>query len=288
MGARMSKRAAESHLSPCAPPYLLGTDAKEFERLKAQHQVWSSATSRLWDLAKFGPGSRLLDLGCGPGFAAIELADRVGAEGGVLAVDESERFIDSLVCEGTRLGLSQLTARVERVETLTLVPESLNGVFARWLFCFLPDPAAVVARVVPGLCAGGRFVVQDYLNYRATTLQPRGPAFDRVIRAVEASWRRTGAALDIGGRLPRLLAEHDCRVRQLVPLVHYATPGTPFWEWPKRFFFGYVPRLVTEGLLTEAERSAFEDEWAQREGEPGSFLSLPPMVGIVAEKVRRR
>ena len=281
----MSKRATESHLLPGAPSYLLGTGTKEFERLKAQHQVWSGETSRLWDLAKFGPGTRLLDLGCGPGFAAIALADRVGAAGSVLAVDESARFIDSLVCEVTRLGLSQLTARVERVEALTLVPGTLDGVFARWLFCFLPDPAAVVARVVLGLRPGGRFVVQDYLNYRSTTLQPRGPAFDRVIRAVETSWQRTGAALDIGGRLPRLLAEHDCRVRQLVPLVHYATPGTPFWEWPKRFFFGYVPRLVTEGLLTDDERRAFEDEWAQREREPGSFLSLPPMVGIVADKV---
>ena len=82
----MSKRSTEKRLSLGAPPYLLGTDTKEFERLKAQHQVWSGATSRLWDLAKFGPGTRLLDLGCGPGFAAIELADRVGADGGAVAV----------------------------------------------------------------------------------------------------------------------------------------------------------------------------------------------------------
>ena len=280
----MSERAAAGQLSP-GSPYLLGTDIKESERLKAQHQVWSAATNELWDHAEFGPGTSLLDLGCGPGFAAIELAGRVGSSGAVLAIDESTRFIDSLVREVTRRELRQLTARVERVEALTLERGSLDGVFARWLFCFLVDPDVVVARVANGLRPGGRFVVQDYLNYRATTLHPRSFAFDRVIAAVEASWHRTGAALDVGGQLPGLLARHGCRVRQLVPLVHYARPGTPFWGWPKRFFFGYVPRLVAEGLLTDTERREFEDEWGQRERDPGAFLSVPPMVGIIAEKV---
>ena len=264
--------------------YLLGTDPEEGRRLEAQHRVWSAETRDLWDRAGFGAGTSLLDLGCGPGFASIELARRVGADGRVLAVDESGRFIDALDREKRRLGLDQLTARVEDVEQLRLDPGSLDGVFARWLFCFLPDPGAVIARVVTGLRRGGRFVVQDYLNYRATTLEPRSSAFDRVIAAVQESWRRTGADLDIGGRLPALLADHGCRVRELVPMVRFAPPGSAFWEWPKRFFFGYVPRLVECGLLTAAELAAFETEWRDREQDPAAFLSTPPMVGIIAEK----
>ena len=127
--------------------------------------------------------------------------------------------------------------------------------------------------------------MQDYLNYRATTLEPRSPAFDRVIAAVQKSWRRTGADLDVGGRLPALLADHGCRVRELVPMVRFAPPGSAFWEWPKRFFFGYVPRLVECGLLTTADRTAFETEWRAREQNPAAFLSTPPMVGIIAEKM---
>ncbi len=57
-----------------------------------------------------------------------------------------------------------------------------------------------------------------------------------------------------------------------------------WWKWPTGFFFGYVPRLVEDGLLTEAERQAFEAEWREREQDPGAFLSAPPMVGIIAEK----
>ena len=272
--------------APHAPadPYLLGTDPEEARRLETQHRLWADATRDLWDRAGFGPGARLLDLGCGPGFAALELAGRVGAGGSVLAVDESDRFIATLAREAQQRGLGQLAARVERVEELRLEPGALDGAFVRWLFCFLPDPAPVLDRIVSGLRPGGRLVVWDYLNYRATTLQPRCPAFDRVLRAVDESFRRSGGDLDVGGRLPGLIAAAGCRLLELVPLVRFVRPGTDFWDWPTQFFFSHVPRLVEAGLLSEAERRAFEDEWRAREREPGTFLQAPPMIGIVAEK----
>ena len=184
----------------------------------------------------------------------------------------------------SRRGLDHLTARVERVEILRLDPASLDGAFARWLFCFLPDPAPVIERVVSGLLPGGRLVVWDYLHYRATALQPPSAAFERVLAAVDESWRRTGGDLNVGGRLPGLIASAGCRVLDLVPLLRFARPGTPLWDWPTGFFFSHVPRLVEAGLLTEADRRAFEAEWRDREQTPGAFLSTPPMVGVIAEK----
>ena len=267
-------------------PYLLGTDPEEGRRLETQHRLWSREAHDLWDRAGFGPGARLLDLGCGPGFAAFELAHRVGAGGHVLAVDESRRFIEALAGESERRGLPHLEARRERVQALRLEPGCLDGAFARWLFCFLPDPAPVIERVMRGLRPGGRFVVWDYLNYRATKLHPHSPACDRVLKAVHESWRLTGGDLDVGARLPGLLAAAGCNVVDLVPIVRFARPGTALWEWPTGFFFGYIPRLVKAGLLTEAESGAFEAEWHEREQDPGAFLSPPPMVGIIAEKGR--
>ena len=266
-------------------PYLLGTDSGERRRLETQHRLWAEWAHDLWDRAGFGPGDRLLDLGCGPGFASVELAERVGASGQVLAIDESARFIEALDQEAGRRGLTQLTARVEQVEALRLESGSLDGAFARWLFCFLPDPAGVIERVVPGLRPGGRLVVWDYLNYPATKLHPRSPAVERVLEAVYESWRRTGGDLNVGERLPGLIAGTGCRLLDLVPLARFARPGTELWQWPTGFFFSHVPRLVEAGLLTAAERRAFEAEWREREQEPGTFLSAPPMVGIIAEKL---
>lgn len=269
---------------PSESPYWLGTEPDEIRRLAAQHRLWADLAHDLWDRAGFGRGDRLLDLGCGPGFAALELAERVGPSGSVLAVDASARFTGALDLEARQRGLAHLTARAERVEALELEPESLDGAFARWIFCFLPAPARVVERVIAGLRPGGRLVVWDYLHYFATALHPPGPAFDRVVAAVHESWRRSGGDLNVGERLPGLIAAAGCRILDLVPLTRFPRPGTPLWEWPTGFFFGYVPRLVEAGLLTDAERLAFESEWREREADPGAFLSPPPMVGIVAEK----
>ena len=53
---------------------------------------------------------------------------------------------------------------MKRVEELRLKPASLEGPFVPWLFCFLPDPAPVIDRIVRGLSPAGRLVVKDYLN----------------------------------------------------------------------------------------------------------------------------
>ena len=265
-------------------PYLLGTDPAEERRLETQHRLWAGAARDLWDRAGFGPGARLLDLGCGPGFATLELADRVGEGGRVLAVDASELFIGRLTREAKRLGLRQIAARVERAEMLRLEPASLDGAFVRWLFCFLPDPAAVIERVVTGLRPGGRLVAWDFLNYDAMTLLPRSPAFERVQAAIYESFASSGGDLKIGDRLPRLISASGCHLVDLVPLVRFIRPGTRFWKWPTQFFSNYLPRLVETGFLTKRERLAFETEWRERERDPGSFLFAPPVLGIVAEK----
>lgn len=278
------KKTRDSSLTP-DEPYLLGTHSAEERRLETQHRLWVGAARDLWDRAGFGPGARLLDLGCGPGFAALELADRVGEGGRVLAVDESVVFIGRLTREARRLGLKQLTTRVDRAEELRLEPASLDGAFVRWLCCFLPDPATVIDRVVKGLRPGGRLVAWDFLNYGAMTLLPRSPAFERVHAAVYESFASSGGDLNIGDRLPGLIAASGCRLVDLVPLVRFIRPGTSFWKWPTQFFSNFVPRLVETGLLTKPERLAFEAEWRDRERDPGTFLFAPPMIGIVAEKI---
>ena len=214
-------------------PYLLGTDPEEGRRLETQHRLWSPEAHDLWDRAGFGPGARLLDLGCGPGFAAVELAHRVGAGGHVLAVDESRRFIETLAREAERRGLPHLEARRERVQALRLEPGCLDGAFARWLFCFLPDPAPVIERVLSGAAAGGPFRglgLPELPRHEAASAQPG--VRPRPRGGVHESWRLTGGDLDVGARLPGLLAAAGCNVVDLVPIVRFARPGTALWEWP--------------------------------------------------------
>jgi SAM-dependent methyltransferase len=266
------------------PGYLLGSDADELSRLAFQHRVWAGAAASLWERAGFGRGHRIADLGCGPGFAALDLAHLVGPAGRVVAVDSSERFLAHLEAEARRQGLTNIEIQHGDVHDLAVAPESLDGAYARWLLCFARDPEEVVSRVARGLRRGGAFAVTDYFNYRAFTFARRASALDRIVEAVQASWQRQGGDLDVQGRVPGIMQRCGLEVTHVGAVSRIARPGSPLWDWPRTFFHNFLPTLQEMGLISPADREAFEREWAERSLDPGSFLFVPSMVDVIGVK----
>lgn len=264
--------------------YVLGTNDAELQRLGFQHQVWAGPTVAAWEHARFGPGQHILDVGCGPGYATFDLADLVGAEGRVLAVDVSQRFVARLEQERGRRGVTQIETRLQDLQQLDVEPASVDGAFARWVLCFVRDPAEVIARVARALRPGGAFVVLDYCQYEAFMMAPRAPAVERVIAAVGESFRRSGGNGDVGRDVPGMMQRAGLEVETLRPLVRLARPGTALWEWPWRFFVNFLPTLVAQGALTEAEHQAFVAAWRARTEDPAAWLLTPPMVEVVGRK----
>lgn len=265
--------------------YLLGTGGAELNRLGFQHRVWAAETHALWRRAGFGPGQALVDVGCGPGFATVDLAQLVSPGGRVLAVDRSRAFLQHLTARAAQEGLGEVVeARRAELDALTLEPGSLDGAYARWVLCFLADPRRLLEVVSRAVRPAGRLVVQDYGSYRSMTLAPRSPRLDAITAAIGESWRRQGGDLDVGERLPGWLDDLGWRVREVRPIVHAARPGSPHWEWLTRFFTGYLPRVVELGLLNRGELDAFLAEWRERSERPDTFFLTPPVIEVVAER----
>lgn len=265
--------------------YVLGTDDAELVRLGFQHQVWAEPTTAAWERAGFRPGDRLLDLGCGPGYATFDLARLVGPRGSVLGVDVSTRFLGHLERERAHRTLANVETRHAELEALDLPTASFDGAFARWVLCFVRDPAAVMANVARALRPGAPFVVLDYTRYSALTISPRSEAIERVIEAVNRSFIKAGGDPDVGRRLPTDMHRAGLEVRSIRPLVRVARPGSALWEWPATFFANYLPFLVAAGEIGEEDRTAFERDWAERSRSPGAFLLTPPMIELIG--VRR-
>jgi ubiquinone/menaquinone biosynthesis C-methylase UbiE len=83
--------------------------------------VLSPRLSAIVDALPLEPGLRVIEIGCGPGAAAREVANRVGPSGHVLAVDRSAKAIAQLTESAAELvAAGRLTARQIAAEELEL------------------------------------------------------------------------------------------------------------------------------------------------------------------------
>jgi ubiquinone/menaquinone biosynthesis C-methylase UbiE len=265
--------------------YVLGTDDAEFARLGLQHRLWSEQAFACWERVGVRTGMTVLDVGAGPGFATLDLAQLVTPSGRVIAVDESARFIGHLEARARSFGIRNVEAHVQDAQLLDVGPACADVAYARWVLCFTPRPQDVVARVAAALKPGGLFAVQDYIDWAALSLSPKSDAFLRVMPAVGKSWRDRGGDPQVGRRLPALMAECGLRMERIMPLQRIARSTDPLWQWPTSFFANFIPRLVEQGLVSENDWREMERDWETLSRDPNAFFWTPSMVEVVARRV---
>lgn len=102
------------------------------------------------------PGESLIDVGCGCGHTALELARRVGPDGAVLGVDISHPMLE--VARRRAAATPDLTVsfREADVQTADLGAPVYDGAFSRFGVMFFSDPAAALANLRRSLRSGGR------------------------------------------------------------------------------------------------------------------------------------
>src|SRR5690242_11665397 len=230
--------------------YVLGTHDEEIARLGLQHSVWRPYATAAWRRAGFRRGQTLVDLGCGPGWATMDLADLVGPSGRVHAIDRSRRFLDALEHAAAARGTTQVTTHEQDLASGALPVTQADGLWARWVFAFVPGPLDLLKRAVAALKPGGTIVLHEYLDYRTWRLHPESAVFDEFVREVMASWRANGGEPDIGPPLALALPELGVTVTSLLPIQEAVRAHDPLTAWPTAFIGTGIDRLVELGRIT--------------------------------------
>ncbi|MEP7027859.1 MAG: methyltransferase domain-containing protein [Candidatus Eisenbacteria bacterium] len=264
--------------------YVLGTHDEEIARLGLQHAVWRPRATAAWRRAGFTAGQTLVDLGCGPGWATFDLADIVGRQGRVVAIDRSRRFLDTLERSARARGATQIEVHEQDLAAGALPVIGADGLWSRWIFAFVPGPRDLLARAVAALRPGGTFVSHEYADYRGWQIFPHSPEFESFVNEVMASWRATGGEPNIGMHLPGWLEELGVEVTSLAPLADVARPRDHVWQWPTAFIETGIARLVELGRIDAKRGRAIADAYAHMAATPHAFQITPMVMEIVGVK----
>lgn len=107
------------------------------------------------------PGEDVLDIGCGPGYLAGELADRVGASGSVRGVDSSTSML--AIARRRSPGEDAAPVRLVAADALSLpFPDSsFDAVTATQVYEYVSDVPSALVEARRVLRPGGRLLILD-------------------------------------------------------------------------------------------------------------------------------
>ena len=127
------------------------------------------------------PGARVLDVGCGWGDTAIELARLVGPTGYVLGLDCCDPFLESGRRDAKAAGLGNVKFVAADVQTYRFAPD-YDFVFSRFGMMFFGNPVAAMRNIRTAMKPGARlmFIVWRSLADNAWMRVPKEIALEHL------------------------------------------------------------------------------------------------------------
>jgi ubiquinone/menaquinone biosynthesis C-methylase UbiE len=156
------------------------------------------------------PGQRIADLGAGGGYFAFRLADAVGPDGVVWAVDVDEGMIEHLEETAAERGYANVRPLLAATDDPGLPDGQIDLVFTANTYHHLEDRAAYFRKVRRDLAPGGRVAILDYDE--PGWMRSHYSAKDEIVREMQ------GAGYT-------LLADHDFIDRQ--SFLVFGSSGEP-------------------------------------------------------------
>ena len=262
--------------------YLLGDSTTEASRLGAQARLWDPTAHALFDRLKVRRGTRVLEIGPGAGSLQRELRRRV--RGPVDAVEPSETFARALDRLAARDGFGHGQVWRANLSSVRLPRARYDVIFARWVFLFLPDPAAHVRQLARALRPGGVLAIEDYQRETLRMIPPPA-AWDRFLAADRAFFETQGGDASIGARLPALYTQAGLELVDVTPTVKSGHPGSPVWNWLSAYFLdGVIDRLAGLANFTRGDARQLTRDWVAASKQPASLLMGPALIDVVGRK----
>jgi ubiquinone/menaquinone biosynthesis C-methylase UbiE len=255
--------------------YIIRGGIEGRERLRVLSRVLGPTTRAFLARAGARPGLRCLELGCGGGDVACDLARMAAPGGTVLATDIDAPLL--AIARAEAEGLANIAFAQSDI-TREIPHGPFDFIHARFLLTHIPDPAAALARAKAVLAPGGVIAIED-IDFRGHFAHPQSPALDRYVALYTETVRRRGGDANIGPRLPGLLAAagfadirlaithpagHDGEVKLMSPIT----------------MENIAPAVLHAGLATPDEIKEIAEALYDFARTPGTVAGMPRIFEV--------
>jgi ubiquinone/menaquinone biosynthesis C-methylase UbiE len=253
----------------------------EILELRGRHPRQAAIRRAYLDLLGDLTGQRVLEVGCGTGVAARDVARRVGPTGHVTGTDPTPILIE--VAERLRVeqGLDNLTLAVEDGRSLPFADASFDLTAAVTVLCHVPERADVLREMMRVTRPGGTVLIFDG-EYAANQIHhPDRSLTERVLDG----WR--ASSIDDPHLMRRIVPFLEATGLETVRVDGYVhveagqvDEATSFiWQWSQ-----FAARqAITIGTVTETEATRWTEQLRDLNRRAELFGSVT-YVSVVARK----
>jgi ubiquinone/menaquinone biosynthesis C-methylase UbiE len=255
-----------------ADSYIIRGGAAGRERLRILARVMRPTSLALLARAGLEAGMEVLEIGCGGGDLAFDIARMVGSAGRVLGTDIDQTKLDLAAREAAEHHLTNIDFQLANIAE-SAPSGNFDLVHTRFVLTHLTEPARALQHIRAPLRPGGIVVLED-IDFSGYFCYPDCAALWRYVHLYTETTRRRGVDANIGPRLPSLLAEAGFENIQ-VNIVQPAGLAREVKLISPLTMENIADAVVAEGLATAAEIERIVRDLYDFADAPGTLGSTP-------------
>jgi len=248
------------------------------ESVLRSHAWRTAENSAGYLLHRLEAGSRILDVGSGPGTITLDLARRV-RPGEVIGVDASAEVVAQANGLAGSEGVRNVRFQTGDAYALEFADDSFDVVHAHQVLQHLGRPVDALREWRRVLKPGGLLAVRD-VDYGGVILEPPLPGLTRWLELYHsvASWN--GGEPDSGRKLMRWVREAGFRDIEASGSVWvFATELDREWwggSWARRVTeSAFAAHAIESGHADAAELESIAEAWRSWVADPDGWLLMP-------------
>lgn len=225
------------------------------------------------NLLDIKPGDHLLDVGCGIGIQAKEMAKRVTSTGKVIGTDISTTMIEVAKTKNYNTGLPLEFLNAEASHQ-PFPDHSFNGIRTERVLLYIPDSPKVLKEFKRLLKPGGKVVIFEFFWDGALIPHPDKELTRKIIHYVADSFPNG----DIGKNIYYQLRNSGFNKVEIEPYSYYGN-SEAILNIVKKAYEGILQLGISDETFTQSEIDNWWKVLDEKVEEGNFFISFQGLIG---------